>query len=161
MSVFKKKDCKIALCLSIVSIIVFTLTIIFWKNITFLNEVFSNFRFDGFFTVLIMIIITFACFIGCISFPTVLIMEILHDKKLKKAYAISYIKIKRLSNDYSEVKIKNFANANLSDFISEEDIHCFAKLDENGNLVYKIQVDVEKTTDDYIQFTDNFEIRNQ
>lgn len=160
MSVFKKKDVKIALCLSIVSIIIFTLTIIFWKNITFLTKLLDGFGLAGAFIVLIMSIITFVSFIGCISFTTIIIMEISHDKNLKKAFAISYIKVKKLTNEYSEIKFKDFANANLSDFISEEDIHCFAKLDENGNIVYKIQVDVEKTTADYLKFTDNFEIRN-
>ena len=66
--------------------------------------------------------------------------------------------IKKLPHNFVNVHFKDFDNFTLSKFVSSEDITCFAKLDEDGKVVYSLQLNVELNTDDYELFLQYFEI---
>ena len=82
--------------------------------------------------------------------PEYLILNILEQRKRQKAYE----KIQKLSNEFSNVKLKEHKHLN----IENEDISVTAMLDEDGRIFYQIHVDVVYFTTNYTSFCDTFEL---
>lgn len=76
----------------------------------------------------------------------------------KKSYLKSLEEIKNLPNEFSEVILKNNNQTTLSKFIPNKEIKCIAKLDNDGNIIYQIHVDIEASTTDYEAFLKEFSI---
>ena len=66
-------------------------------------------------------------------------------------------KIQSLTNEFTPVFLKPNENT-LSTYIPSNEIKCMAKLDEDGKIIYKIQVDIEASTENYNAFLQEFEI---
>ena len=62
----------------------------------------------------------------------------------------------KLSDTFKPIEFKDFDNFNLADFVSNEDVRCFAKKDENGKITIKISVTHE--TDNPEIFVKHFKI---
>lgn len=86
--------------------------------------------------------------------PEYLILNILEQRKRQKAYEKSCEEIQKLSNEFSNVKLKE--HKHLS--IDNEDISVTAMLDEDGRILYQIHVDVVYYTTNYTSFCDTFEL---
>ena len=76
----------------------------------------------------------------------------------KHSYLRAIQKIQILPEEFCEVKIKNFECSPLADFFNEESMSCKARLDENGEVIFKIRVNATMSTDDYVWFLQNFSI---
>lgn len=101
------------------------------------------------------VMIAIISFLAIWGFIGLYIMFILDEHESKKSYLKSLVEIQNLSTEFTEVKLKK----QLSEFIPNEAIHCMARLDENGDVIYyQIKVDFESSTDDYETFLENFEI---
>lgn len=100
------------------------------------------------------IFISFISFLGTLSILLVGIIGdyILMKQDIKKSKEVKHY----LSNVPKPIRILD--KSNLMKFITEDNIHCEANLDENGNIHYLIKIDVENTTDDYSKFLNNFDI---
>lgn len=97
-------------------------------------------------------------FVGFIVFSEAIIFITIMDHIDKKSYLKSLEEIKNLSNEFSEVILKNNNETPLSKFIPNKEIKCIAKLDDDGNIIYKIHVDIEASTTDYEAFLKEFNI---
>lgn len=143
------REKKALIILEISSIIIFILMIFCWQNIIFLsnfNKILSGIIL---FIILVLTLVSFISMIVPVGYILAIIYaEYLDKKALKNA-------IDNLSDTYSEVEIK-LKDVNLTGIISKDEIRCFAKLDKDNNIVYKIQIDVEKTTANYIKFMESF-----
>ena len=85
-------------------------------------------------------------------------ITILADKISKyRSYEECLIKTQKLSSEFSEVTVVVSDYEKLKKVIPLSEIKCMAKFDEN-NIVYKIQVDIEASTDDYKKFFETFGI---
>lgn len=65
-------------------------------------------------------------------------------------------KIQSLTNEFRPVFLKPNGNE-LSMYIPNNEIKCMAKLDDNGKIIYKIQVNIENSTENYNAFLSEFE----
>lgn len=74
----------------------------------------------------------------------------IHNRNLKKA--------ERLSNQFKEVFLKDDRKFRFTKFKDYTPVHCFAKIDENGNLIYTIKAELEIHTDNYDNFFEFFDI---
>lgn len=90
--------------------------------------------------------------IGCLS------ATLVFNYDAKKSYLKSKEQIKALPSNFVNVHFKDFDNFRLASFVASEDITCFAKLDENGKVVYAIQLNVEYETDNYETFLTHFDV---
>ena len=75
----------------------------------------------------------------------------------EKAYKKSLTDIQALPNEFTTVTLKDIE---LPFFLSRENFHCTAKLDEDGKVICKIELDSTFTTEDYESFLANFAIEN-
>lgn len=145
------REKKALIILGVCSFIIFILMIFCWQNINFLsnfNKILSGIIL---FIILVLTLVSFISMIVPVGYILAIIYaEYLDKKALKNA-------IDNLSDTYSEVEIK-LKDVNLTGIISKDEIRCFAKLDEDNNIVYKIQIDVEKTTANYIKFMKCFRV---
>lgn len=66
-------------------------------------------------------------------------------------------KIQTLTEEFTPVFLKQNGNT-LPSYIPSNEIKCMAKLDEDGKIIYKIQVDIESSTENYNAFLSEFEI---
>lgn len=66
-------------------------------------------------------------------------------------------KIQSLTNEFRPISLIPNGNP-LSTYIPNEEIKCMAKLDEDGKIIYKIQVDIESSTKNYNAFLSEFKI---
>lgn len=103
-------------------------------------------------------LITLVSFFASLFFIIMIISVIISNHKAKKSYLKNKEQIKALPSNFVNVRFKNFDNFRLASFVDSEDITCFAKLDENGKVVYAIQLNVEYETDDYETFLRHFDI---
>ena len=103
-------------------------------------------------------LITLVSFFASLFFIIMIISVIISNHEAKKSYMKNKEQIKALPSDFVNVHFKDFDNFRLSCFVDSEDITCFAKLDENGSVVYALQLNVEYETDDYETFLRHFDI---
>lgn len=106
----------------------------------------------------VIILMTLASGLSALALIGLLFGEILSNHYEKKSYLKSKEQIKALPSNFVNVQFKDFDNFRLSSFVDSKDITCFAKLDENGNVVYAFQLNVEYETDDYETFLRHFDI---
>lgn len=106
--------------------------------------------------VFIIIVLLVSSFLGFIVFVEVLILTIIHNKKAEKFYKESLSKVQNClsSKFFVEVKLKEIN----SDIFSKEDFVCVAKLDDDGNIIYKVHLDLEGKTDNYENFLKSFDV---
>ena len=144
---------KTLLMVLFISTIVFILLLASWDSIIYhikTPTLFNSLLLILFFLLIGISFILSISMLGIIIFGS--IMEHYYEKKDKECFEI--VKNK-LSNEFKEIKISK------SEFpfdISKNLIKCMAKLDENNNIVYNFQIDTEITSDNYITFTDHFEV---
>lgn len=63
-----------------------------------------------------------------------------------------------LTKNFSEVTLRD--KSLLMHILKNESIKCKAKLNDNNEIIYKIEIDVESTTNDPIEFFQDFKINN-
>jgi ABC-type uncharacterized transport system fused permease/ATPase subunit len=104
----------------------------------------------GLLVIIISLLSFFAiwCLIGLLI---VVLLDLYNSKRSKE-------QIKTMPNHFVNIYFKDFDNFRLASFVDSEDITCFAKIDENGNIVYALQLNVEYETDDYETFLKHFDI---
>ena len=91
-------------------------------------------------------LISFVIFIELFIF--ILIGNHITKKNIKKIHS--------LTNEFRPVFLKPNGNE-LSMYIPNNEIKCMAKLDDNGKIIYKIQVNIENSTENYNAFLSEFE----
>lgn len=106
----------------------------------------------------VVILMTFASGLSSLALIGLLFGEIISNFEAKKSYLKSKEQIKALPSNFVNVHFKDFDSFRLARFVDSEDITCFAKLDENGKVVYSIQLNVEYDTDDYEIFLRHFDV---
>lgn len=104
-----------------------------------------------------------ACAIVLVLFAFVALPMVLYldykDKKVKeKIDKESAVKIKKLPNEFTEVGLKDVST--LLTYISDENIHCKAMLDENGKVILQIKgsIEINIGTTDYTWILNHFDI---
>ena len=104
----------------------------------------------------IIFMLLISSFFGFIVFVEALILAIIHNKTAEKSYKESLSKVQKClsSKFFVEVILKEIN----SDIFSKEDFVCMAKLDDDGNIIYKVNLDFEGKTDDYENFLKNFDV---
>lgn len=142
----------------IISAIIFLITTIILSNNFIAPSFIHNSKILYAIYALIVIVATFISGIALIATVELIIMCNQEKKKYRKKYETSLKKVQNLTNEFSEIEIQNCQETKLLDIVSKEAIKCFAKCDENNNIVYKIQIDFENTTDDCVEFFEKFEI---
>ncbi len=65
-------------------------------------------------------------------------------------------KIQSLTNEFRPVFLEPNGNELLM-YIPNNEIKCMAKLDDNGKIIYKIQINIENSTENYNAFLSEFE----
>ena len=103
-------------------------------------------------------LMTIGCFLVFIITGAMLLLGICYNYIAKKEYLKSCKKIQKLSNEFSEVYLKDFEEQGISKIIPQEEIKCMAKLSENGDVIYNIYVNQKVSTDDYVKFLKYFDI---
>lgn len=103
-------------------------------------------------------LIIIASILVSLAFIGILFGTLLSNYYEKKEYLKSKEEIKVLPNDFVTVYLKNSNDFPLATFVASEDITCYAKLDENGKVVYKIQINAEYETDNYNIFLRHFKV---
>lgn len=98
-------------------------------------------------------------FIGILVSILVFVLLIQEKHRAEKNYQKSLIDIQDLPSKFVKVGLKKDIGW-LSEFISPEDIQCSAKLDENGKVIYKIELSSSGSTEDYVLFLDHFDIKH-
>lgn len=93
-----------------------------------------------------------------IVFTEFLIIKLINDYIDKKKCDKNLVEIKKLSNEFSKVNLKDYEDSTIKELIPQSEIKCIAKLDENSKVIYKIQIDIESSTEDYNLFLEHFEI---
>ena len=149
------KNCKI---IAIISAIIFLITTIIMGNNLVAPAFIHNSKTLYAIYVLIVVMATFISGIVLIAIVEYTIIRDLEIKNERKKHEIYLNKVQNITNEFSEIEIHNCEKTKLLDIVPEEAIKCFAKRDENNNIVYKIQIDFEDTTDNYVEFFDKFEI---
>ena len=91
-------------------------------------------------------LISFVIFIELFIF--ILIGNHITKKNIKKIHS--------LTNEFRPVFLKPNGNE-LSMYIPNNEIKCMAKLDDNGKIIFKIQVNIENSTENYNAFLSEFE----
>lgn len=82
-----------------------------------------------------------------------------YERNAQKSKEKSFEKIKlKLSNEFSEVKLKDPEISTLIDGVPNKAIKVMAKLDENDKIIFTIQVDAQIRTDSYKWFLDYFDV---
>lgn len=113
-------------------------------------------------TVFLFSIVAFFCacyLIGCIiDFLIYLYTNYKYKKNKEKIDKENAVKIKKLPNEFTEVGLKDIST--LLTYISGEDIHCKAMLDENGKVILQIRSSIEVNigTTDYTWILNHFNI---
>ncbi len=102
---------------------------------------------------ILFIILFLVSLISLIIFIELLIFTLIGNYITKK----NIKKIQSLTNEFTPVFLKPNENT-LSTYIPSNEIKCMAKLDEDGKIIYKIQVDIEASTENYNAFLQEFEI---
>lgn len=154
----EEKEIKNGKMIAIISAIIFLITTIIMSNNMIAPSFIHNSKILYAIYALIVVIATFISGIVLIATVEITIMCNLEKKKYRKKYETNLKKGQNLSNEFSKIEIRNCEGTKLLDIVPKEAIKCFAKCDENNNIVYKIQIDFENTTDDYVEFCDKFEI---
>lgn len=106
----------------------------------------------------VVILITFASGLSALALTGLFFGDIISNFEEKKSYLKSKEQIKALPSNFVNVHFKDFDSFRLASFVDSEDITCFAKLGENGKVVYAIQLNVEYETDDYETFLRHFDV---
>ena len=97
-----------------------------------------------------LFIFTFGTTVAAISFLIFRHIEKKDQKRdQKKLTAI-------LSSNFSKVRLYN--PSNIDAFVNLKDINCMAKIDEDGNIVYQLQVDATYSTKNYSWFMNHFKV---
>ena len=63
-----------------------------------------------------------------------------------------------LGNDFSNVQLKHWDSLLMDEIIPEDCVICTAKLAEDGTIIYTVNVNVERCTNDYKWFLKKFKI---
>lgn len=110
-----------------------------------LNLLLLVFSFGGFLTSVLLILFT-------------IVGNTIFSKKAEKLYKKRVLKVQEYLNakDFSDVLLKKYDPG----IIPVEKFVCTAKLDENGNIIYKVSLDYVAQTDDYEKFLKHFDIQN-
>lgn len=147
---FNKRDKKGFIKFGIFTTIMCILAIIITLNYPVLcvsNNIF------GWTVIALVVILLLASPIMFICFITLLIFTLIGNHTTKK----NIKRIQSLTNEFRPIFLKPNGNE-LSSYIPNKEIKCMAKLDENGKIIYKIQVDIEASTENYNAFLSEFEI---
>ena len=107
---------------------------------------------------LLNILFLLISFLGFSLSVLLIIFTIVFNKIAEKSDKKNFSKIQESLNtkDFSDVSLKEY---DLS-IIPVEEFVCTAKLDEKGNIVYKVSLDYVAQTDDYESFLRHFDIQN-
>lgn len=109
--------------------------------------------------ILLLLFISFGCFLTSVLFMLFTIIgNTIFSKKAEKLYKKRVLKVQEYLNakDFSDVLLKKYDPG----IIPVEKFVCTAKLDENGNIIYKVSLDYVAQTDDYEKFLELFDIQN-
>lgn len=144
------KDEKVMKIAIIASLVIFIVGYLVLKSILPISNIVIRF--------IVVAVILLLMFISCIIIITItttlICCKVLDYMKQKSKNKV----LRKLSNEFSEVKLKGFENSTVSNFISYEEIRCVAKLDENGKIIYQVYINAEDITDNYGLFLNTFEI---
>lgn len=138
----------IPVCLVIASIMIILIN----NNITPANITLQKVFLVTYFTIAYTTSMATLCLTGAFIFCLVdeYHKNKIHNRNLKKA--------ERLSNEFKEVFLKNDKNFSFTEFKDYTPVHCLARIDENGKLIYKINSEFEVRTENYDIFFKYFEI---
>lgn len=99
------------------------------------------------------------CLVGCIvAFLFFSVIDYIDKKRKEKIDKENAVKIKKLPNEFTEVGLKDVST--LLTYISDENIHCKAMLDENGKVILQIKgsIEINIGTTDYTWILNHFDI---
>lgn len=145
---------------SIVAIISGLVFFLLWHNMNnniFIMPLTDNKIIIGVFF-LLNILFLLISFVGFGLSVLLIIFTIVLNTIAEKLDRKNFLKIQESLNtkDFSDVSLKEY---DLS-IIPVEEFVCTAKLDEKGNIVYKVSLDYVAQTDDYESFLRHFDIQN-
>ena len=108
------------------------------------------------FSVAIAVILIPSGFILCIS-----LFQLIHHYYNQYRRNYSYLSFAQqvysnLDDEFSVVKLKNWDNLVMAEIIPEDAVVCTARYDEDGNIIYRVNVDVEMCTNNYQWFSKKF-----
>ena len=145
------------LILGIVVAILAILLSLFIHNKFLVGHIFT----DNVILSIVGVVVIFTIIVGVLSLTFlfgILIGEILFKPFARRSFLKSKEKIKELPNEFVDVHLKISNNFPLEDFVTSEDVTCFAKLNERGKVVCEIHINAEYETDDYEVFLSHFDI---
>ena len=146
---------------AIITGIIFLLMLYIVNNNIFIMPSTDNKIIIGLFFMLnfLFLFISFVGFIVSIELTLfTIIYNVIFSKIAKKSYKKKVLKVQESLNakDFSDVLLKKYDPG----IIPVEKFVCTAKLDENGNIIYKVSLDYVAQTDDYEKFLEHFDIQN-
>ena len=95
--------------------------------------------------------------LGLLGSLVYFVFSTFEKRAAEKAYQKSLIDIQALPNEFTTVTLKDIK---LPFFLSREEFHCTAKLDEDGKVICKIELGYTFSTEDYESFLANFTIED-
>ena len=147
---FDKRDKKGFIKFGIFTAIICTITVFLLciNPTVYINNIALNNSAIGVLIIILSLVslISFVIFIELFIF--ILIGNHITKKNIKKIHS--------LTNEFRPVFLKPNGNE-LSMYIPNNEIKCMAKLDDNGKIIYKIQVNIENSTENYNAFLSEFE----
>lgn len=135
-----------------ISLFLFISVCIFWNKFL-INAPYNSITLT---LAIVAVILGAFSFLFLVALLGIIIFGIIAEKNYKKENNISFEVVKdKLTTQYTEVKLLNESHPFT---IYAENIKCMAKLDEDNNIVYKVQIEFEEASDNYRLFTNYFEV---
>ena len=146
---------------NLITIIVTSGIVLLFSVLGLSKSIFEKIPNNGFLILYASVIglLLIASFISFFSALGLILFHSLDNYHRKKSYLRSIQKVQALYGNFSDITFKDWESSPLSDLITEDSIvSCRAKLNDNGEIIYQIQIDAEMSTKDYVWFLKNFKI---